>query len=414
MTELLRITILALNLVLMLYGIYFAWITLGTLARCKSHPAAPPAHRFALVIAARNEELVIGNLIDSLKNQNYPKELYEVYVIPNNCTDGTREVAASRGALIFDGSSKIRSKGDALREFFGHQLATQATQASQASKASKADYDAYCIFDADNVASPQFLAEMNNAMAAGVKIAQGCHDSKNPYDTFMSGCYTIYYLVANRIYNQSRKAIGLSALICGSGFLISADTLKKLGGWNTVTITEDTELTAQCALIGEKVHYVKEAVVYDEQIQSFGLSWKQRLRWSTGSYQVLWTYGKKLLVPSEKKNLMDRLDLFLFLIAPPLQVVYLVLFALLASLGAFDFILGLLIFSYLTCTGIALAVLLLEGKKLRRMWKGIFSFWILIMSWIPINAICLFRKQTVWHPIQHNRTIRIEEIEPNS
>lgn len=402
MAELIRILILALNLVLMLYGIYYALVTLGTLAPSTRYPAAPPRHRFALVTAARNEELVIGNLLQSLNSQKYPQELFDLYVIPNNCTDGTREVAMVNGALIFDGSTGIRSKGDALREFFGHMSYIQA------------DYDAYCIFDADNVASPLFLAEMNNALAAGVKVAQGCHDSKNPYDSSMSGSYTVYYLVANRFFNQSRKAIGLSALICGSGFLISADTLKKLGGWNTVTITEDTELTAQCALIGEKVHYVKEAVVYDEQIQSFGLSWKQRLRWSTGSYQVLWTYGKKLLVPSEKKNLMDRLDLFLFLIAPPLQVVYLVLFALLASLGAFDFILGLLIFSYLTCTGIALAVLLLEGKKLRRMWKGIFSFWILIMSWIPINAICLFRKQTVWHPIQHNRTIRIEEIEPNS
>lgn len=402
MAELIRILIVALNLVLMLYGIYYALVTLGTLAPNKRYPAAPPRHRFALVTAARNEELVIGHLLQSLNSQKYPKELFDLYVIPNNCTDETRQVALENGALIFDGSTAIRSKGDALREFFDHISSRQA------------DYDAYCIFDADNVASPLFLSEMNNAMAAGVKIAQGCHDSKNPYDSSMSGSYTVYYLVANRFFNQSRKAIGLSALICGSGFLISADTLKKLGGWNTVTITEDTELTAQCALIGEKVHYVKEAVVYDEQIQSFGLSWKQRLRWSTGSYQVLWTYGKKLLVPSEKKNLMDRLDLFLFLIAPPLQVVYLVLFALLASLGAFDFILGLLIFSYLTCTGIALAVLLLEGKKLRRMWKGIFSFWILIMSWIPINAICLFRKQTVWHPIQHNRTIRIEEIEPNS
>lgn len=402
MAELIRILIVALNLVLMLYGIYYALVTLGTLAPNKRYPAAPPRHRFALVTAARNEELVIGHLLQSLNSQKYPKELFDLYVIPNNCTDETRQVALENGALVFDGSTAIRSKGDALREFFDHMSSLQA------------DYDAYCIFDADNVASPLFLAEMNNALAAGVKVAQGCHDSKNPYDSYISGSYTVYYLVANRFFNQSRKAVGLSALICGSGFLISADTLKKLGGWNTVTITEDTELTAQCALIGEKVHYVKEAVVYDEQIQSFGLSWKQRRRWSTGSYQVLLAYGKKLLSPSERKNRMDRLDFFLFLIATPLQVVYLILFALLAALSAFDFILGLLIFSYVTCTGIALAVLLLEGKNLRRMWKGIFSFWILIMSWIPINAICLFRKQTIWHPIQHNRTIRIEEIEANS
>ena len=73
----------------------------------------------------------------------------------------------------------------------------------------------------------------------------------------------------------------LSAMIGGTGFMISSKALEKLGGWNSSTISEDLELTAQCVLAGEKVWWVPKAVTYDEQPLTYEESVKQRRRWSS-------------------------------------------------------------------------------------------------------------------------------------
>ena len=154
--------------------------------------------RFAILIAARNEEKVIGNLLDSLNKQNYPKELYDIFVIPNNCTDKTKEIAASKGATTIDCQVPVSSKGDALK--FGFKFMLQ----------NYPEYEAYCIFDADNIVHPDFLKRMNDAKLAGYKVAQGYRDSKNPSDTWISSCYSLYYLIQNYFFNQARMNMGWS------------------------------------------------------------------------------------------------------------------------------------------------------------------------------------------------------------
>ena len=58
-------------------------------------------HRYAVVVSARNESAVIGDLIHSIKVQNYPTELIDVFVIADNCTDNTADVAREAGAIVF-------------------------------------------------------------------------------------------------------------------------------------------------------------------------------------------------------------------------------------------------------------------------------------------------------------------------
>ena len=103
--------------------------------------------KFAIIIAARNEANVVGNLVKSLVNQNYKKKLFDIYVLPNNCTDNTGEVAKQNGAYVMDVTVPVKCKGDALKFAFG--------------KLKKKDYDAYLVFDADNVVHPDFLKHMN-------------------------------------------------------------------------------------------------------------------------------------------------------------------------------------------------------------------------------------------------------------
>ena len=74
------------------YTYQFLYIPISWFAAKKPAPPAG-AHRFAVLIAARNEQEVIGNLIDSIKAQDYPEKLIKIFVVADNCTDATARVA---------------------------------------------------------------------------------------------------------------------------------------------------------------------------------------------------------------------------------------------------------------------------------------------------------------------------------
>ena len=108
-------------LLLKLASLYFLVVALFALKKPKPIPRANPNMRFACVIAARNEERVIGGLIESLLRQTYPKALFDIYVMPNNCTDHTALAAIRAGAQVLRPEGEIRCKGDALHQGFGRQ-----------------------------------------------------------------------------------------------------------------------------------------------------------------------------------------------------------------------------------------------------------------------------------------------------
>ncbi|MBR0598232.1 glycosyltransferase family 2 protein [Sinanaerobacter chloroacetimidivorans] len=401
----------ACSFVMVIYAGYYGIVTLFALKKCKEIPTAAPKHRFAVLIAARNEAQVIGNLVYSLKQQNYPKDLYEIFVIPNNCTDNTREAALKAGATILDCKIKVRQKGQVLQFAINEILKNRN------------HFDSFCIFDADNLADPDFLQEMNQALCSGIKVAQGYRDSKNPLDTIISANHTIYYYSINRLYNHARSVLGLSAVINGTGFMVSAETIKDLGGWNTVTMTEDLEFCALCALNGIRIGWVPKAVFYDEQPLTFSQSWHQRMRWSTGMQQCLSFYWRPLLKAAAKRRSLLCTDLLLMFTATHMQIAGFLSFLLTITLTVLhisynlfpqtDLAFKLFISfdtSYATSLLIAVSVLLLENKNPLPMLKGILTAWFFIASWIPINCICLFKKDTEWKQIEHTRSLALSDL----
>ena len=366
---------------------------------CGWHPART---RFAILVAARNEELVIGPLINSLLMQDYPQELYDIWVIPNNCVDNTALAARNFGARVLECPFPVRSKGEVLR-FAYNRLRGR-------------EYDAWCVFDADNVVDSRFLTEMNNAYMSGARAAQGYRDSKNPYDTLISGCCSIYYWMMDRFHNGGKAGMDLSAMIGGTGFMISSKALEKLGGWNSSTISEDLELTAQCVLAGEKVWWVPKAVTYDEQPLTYEESVKQRRRWSSGTLQVAQAYLSRV-GSSVCREGGGRLAYLGFTLMIPAYQVAAVANLLLSSLAAALFgqtvgqalaaFLGALVFNLgLTALGSTLAaglVLAVEGKWDRRLWKALALYWLFLLSWIPITFGSFVKKTTVWEEIRHTR-----------
>ncbi|MCI8943738.1 MAG: glycosyltransferase family 2 protein [Oscillospiraceae bacterium] len=391
--ELIHYILLTLSFSLKIFTLYFAVVAVFALLRRRSYPAAAPQTRFAVVIAARNEETVIGNLIYSLLNQDYPAELLDVYVVPNNCTDFTEAAAAAAGAKILHCLGPVSSKGDALHQAFAQLMPL--------------DYDAFLVFDADNVLEPDYLARMNDAFASGAMVCKSQTRAGNPSASAVAGCYGLYNVCFELIWNRPRAACGLSAKLVGTGFGFRREVLERLGGWNTSTIAEDAEFAAQCAKAGIRVSWVPDAVNYDEEPTSFRVSLRQRYRWCSGVMQVakqnvgkLWRSG----VPRP----MLRWDMTMFMLAPFTQAVSGLLLAASVAAGILNGSAAAAIAALcglgLYCVGgMALGVVLcvLGGYALQGMTKSILFFPVFMASWLPLQIVSLFRDNTQWRQVTH-------------
>ena len=265
-----------------------------------------PKYKFGIIIAGRNEEKVIPALIKTLKKQRYPESLYEIFVVPNNCTDNTEKVAREAGATIINCTVPVKRKGDAL-EFTFKKLVNRE------------DLDAFIIFDADNLVHPDFLARMNDALCEGVQVAQCFRDAKNMGDNWLTGSYTLFYFIQNFFFNRARMNYSGSAAINGTGFMVRRSVIQKYG-FKSRTITEDSEFTGQCALRGIQVAFVEDAITYDEHPQSFWASWKQRKRWTSGCLSCLKIYGGKLLKTFFKTGNISCFDMVMMYTAPLMMV----------------------------------------------------------------------------------------------
>ena len=289
-----------------LYALYLGFIALwGLLPSRKLKPAGQKKTRFAVLVPARNEEAVIAGTVKSLLAQDYPRELFDVYVLPNNCRDATEEKAREAGALILRPEGTITSKGDVLR------ITLETLRKGK-------KYDAFAVFDADNRASPDFLKAISVAFDAGFEVAQGFRESANPTATFTSASCSVYYWMDNYFYSQARWNIGGSALINGTGFAFTEKAMQTSGGWDTVTLVEDIEYSGRCAVNGLPIAWVPDAVTYDEQPERFVTAWKQRMRWTVGMYQCIKALNAKLFSSIGKagRSAFMLIDMALFYAFP--------------------------------------------------------------------------------------------------
>ncbi|KNZ43067.1 glycosyltransferase family 2 protein [Acetobacterium bakii] len=393
-----------------IYGTYYFVVGLFGYTKHNTYVQSPPKNRMVAIIAARNEAAVIGNLIESLHQQDYPQELMDIYVIPNNCTDDTEGVALAHGAKIMKCPAEVKSKGAALSQFFDYIFRENDV------------YDAFCVFDADNVVDRHFFTSMNNALVSGEKIAQGYRDSKNPDDSWISGCQSVFYWTLNRFLNLARHKLGWSATLNGTGFMMHADVVRK-EGFNTFSLTEDIEFTTQCVIKGYRVAWVPEAITFDEHPLTFEQSWSQRKRWSTGTIQCFGQYSQQLLDCVIKDKNRSAMDMLMFLVAPFVQVLtciytvcsFIILGMLLINTSiwsnALTFSLAFSIGGVLCSVFFTAMVLWLEGKKIKQVNNiSMFSFWFYLASWIPINILCFIKPIQIWEPIEHTQSVKISQM----
>ncbi len=272
----------------LLYLYQGAYLALGLVRRSWRDSRRPDKLRpYAALISARNEEGVIGELIESLKQQNYPAELLDIYVVADNCTDRTAEAAQAAGAKVYRRFNHIEvGKGYALDYLLKKLMADGLFDR----------YEGFFVFDADNIVDPNFVSEMNRTYdRGGFTAITSYRNSKNFGQNWITAGYSIWFLREARFLNSARMTLGTNCHVSGTGFLISAAFLKEKGGWPYHLLTEDIQFSAECAAEGRRIGYCEGAVIYDEQPTSFRQSWDQRLRWSKGFYQVDGKYGPALL-----------------------------------------------------------------------------------------------------------------------
>ncbi len=253
------------------------------LVTTRKFPPAKEKHKYAVLVAARNEESVIGNLIESIGNQDYPSELVDIFVVADNCSDRTCEIAEKRGAICYERTdSERRTKGFAL------QYLVKCIDRDYGIDS----YEGYFLFDADNLLKSDFISRMNDSFDAGEKIVTSYRNTKNFNDNWIAASYGIHWLRTARNEHRARSVFRLATRIQGTGFLFSWELIKD--GWNYTSLTEDRAFCADAVAQGYEISYNNDAEFYDEQPVSMKIALRQRLRWAKGHLQALAETGPLL------------------------------------------------------------------------------------------------------------------------
>ncbi|MCH5212583.1 MAG: glycosyltransferase family 2 protein [Oscillospiraceae bacterium] len=375
-------------------------------------------NRFAVLISARNESHVIKNLIDSINKQTYPRELIDVYVVADNCTDNTADIARELGANVYNRFDNVNiGKGYALNFLLG----------KIKNKHGNDYYDGYFVFDADNVLDNRYIEEMNKTLSSGYKIITSYRNSKNYGDNWISAGYGLWFLRESKYLNYARMLMDTSCAISGTGFLFDKEIAKKLNGWNYYLLTEDIEFTVDHVINEHKIGYCNKAVLYDEQPNTFGQSVRQRMRWAKGYFQVLCNYGPRLVKGIFGKNKFSCYDMSMSIMPALILTIFCTVINITAVVtglaigisvlpvvkSVISGILGMYLMMYI----IGFITTISEWKKIyTNTFKKIlymFTFPIFMMTYIPITIVALFKK-VEWKPIVHSESKTLDDIKSSA
>jgi cellulose synthase/poly-beta-1,6-N-acetylglucosamine synthase-like glycosyltransferase len=369
-----------------------------------------PNKRFALIVAAHNEEKVITHIIDSLFKQNYPRNLFDVFVIADNCTDKTAEIAEKHGAIVYKRfNSTLRGKGHALEWMFEKIFAMDKK------------YDAISVFDADNLVSSNFLLEMNKQLCRGHKVVQGYIDSKNPYDSWITCSYSIAFWLSNRIFQLPRYYLGLSCGLCGTGFCIDTDVLKKIG-WGATCLTEDLEFTMKLVLKDMKVAWAHNAVVYDEKPLTLKQSWNQRKRWMQGHADCTSRFLGPLFKKAFKNGDLISFDCAIYMFQP-IRLIFIGLITIMmwvqivfpeSPFFTLKYLFPAEVWSIFVILQFLYGpfIILAERKFSPKVLLGFLVYPFYCLTWIPITIQGFLTKNNKdWSHTHHSREISISDLE---
>ena len=285
--------------VIMIAFVFFFFV--GIFKR-KKYPHTDKINKYGIIIPARNEEKVVGGLIESIQASNYPQDKLTIFVIAHNCTDNTAEVARKYGVEVYEYNNPNEcTMGYAFKYLF-----------KMIEKDFKVNnFDGFFIFNADNIVSNNYFEKMNDAFEyfGHKSVVTSYRGAKNFGTNWISGMYGLYFAFGCVYESRARTLLGCSTRVQGTGYVIASDVVKN-GNWPYVSLTEDWEFSADQILNGNRINYCDEAVFFDEQPTKFSIMWRQRIRWSAGHLLVCKTRLKDLFKALFSKNTKHRFSVY--------------------------------------------------------------------------------------------------------
>lgn len=392
------------------------YIVVSLFCKPKAFPEGKP-NRFAVLISARNEEKVIGYLLDSIAAQDYPNELFDVYVVADNCTDRTAEVARAHGANVVERFNKEkRGKGYAL-DYLLHKIKEKYSGYTY--------YDGYLVVDADNLLDKSFITEINKVFSAGYRVVTSYRNSKNYEQCWESSGSALMLLRETLHLNNARMILGNSCTVAGTGFVTGSEIIERMDGWNHYMLTEDIEFSLECVSLGIKIGYAHEAKLYDEQPINIKQLWNQRMRWSKGYLQAYFTYliplCRSFKIKGNKFSAYDMLMnnlpfMFLGIIGTVLNLATMITGVATGALTPIMFgamLTGAVVNMYLGGVLLGLLIAINAWKEIRCSTgdkvKSIFQFPLILLIIFATSIVAIFRP-VEWKAIEHVGTMTIDDI----
>lgn len=258
--------------------------------------------RFAVLVPAHNEELLIANLCKSLAQIYYPETAYNIFIIADNCTDNTAKICDSFPC-------KVLTRNDVSNRGKGQAIYWALNQISLD------NYDAILIIDADNYVDCNLLAELNKLLNNGEHAIQCCNSVGNRNDSWFTQLLFVSRTINNLLYHHSKYKLGLSSYLMGNGICFTTELIKKKG-WTAFSIGEDWEYYAQ--LLNEKIRiaFAVHAKVFHQESETLNQATSQRLRWSSGRFYVAKKLGLQLLLKGLRRRNLLLIDASLPLLLP--------------------------------------------------------------------------------------------------
>lgn len=367
-------------------------------------------HNFCILIPARYESGVIEALLTSIEDQSFKINMKDVYVIIESKEDKTYDICNKHRASIF-----IRKKLELQRK--GYALDEAVKYILDSGK----HYDAYFIFDADNVLHKDYFKNMLPIFDKGYDLASGYRNCKNGNDSVIAAASTLTFSLVNTVFNNKKNKETKNITFSGTGFYIRGYLVEEWKGYPFHTLTEDYELSSFATLNNLTTFYNTKSVFYDEQPLKFKNTINQRERWIKGYFSVRKLYSKKMFkaLNIDDKNNGSKIDelvgiypyilmvigIVIWLLADLFFLIYyLLLRSNLWKLNAIELLILFLII-YIVLQIMTLVIIILEGSKLDLNFKSrikvLFYNPIFMTTYVSCAIKALTSKEIAWKRVEH-------------
>jgi cellulose synthase/poly-beta-1,6-N-acetylglucosamine synthase-like glycosyltransferase len=294
---------------LIVFGFFLSYLAmlslLALVGRRHGNPRPALLRRFAVIIPAHDEQGTIERTLKSAFSMKYPRSLYDVIVVADNCTDNTAEAARTLGAIVYERKDDVlRGKGYALRWCF------------DLLQAQRSVYDAFVVVDADSEISVNFLVVMDRYLQAGAKAIQASDLVRPQPGAWSAEMTRVGFILYNYVRPLGRRLLGCSAGLRGNGMCFAAETLRSVP-WQAYSINEDLEYGLVLLLQGFTVVFAPEAQVLATMPANPRNAESQRARWETGRFQLVRRYAGLLLADALKRRSYRAFDALVDLVTPP-------------------------------------------------------------------------------------------------